>query len=78
MGCEPIVTSALFVAAPGERNDLHVKYADAAAAFDGDVGHNGLSTPQLAFQLFEVAAIAAVWVLAIRRLINRRPQPASA
>src|SRR3954447_26488746 len=33
----------------------------AAAAFDDDIGHNGLSTAELAFQLFEVAAIAAVW-----------------
>ncbi len=50
----------------------------AAAAFDGDVGHSGLSTAEVALQLVEVAAIAAVWVLAIGRLVNRRPAPASA
>jgi hypothetical protein len=50
----------------------------AAAAFDGDVGHSGLSTAQVAFQLFEVAAIAAVWVFAVGRLIQRRPRPVSA
>src|SRR4051794_14607473 len=34
----------------------------AAAAFDGDVGHTGLSTAEVAFQAIEVALIAAVWV----------------
>jgi hypothetical protein len=50
----------------------------AAAAFDGDVGHSGLTTAEVAFQLFEVAAIAAVWVLTIGRLVNRRLAPLSA
>jgi hypothetical protein len=49
-----------------------------AAAFDGDVGHSGLSAPEVAFQLVEVAAIAAVWVVAVGRLVRRRPLPASA
>jgi|SRR4051794_22346033 hypothetical protein len=51
----------------------------AASAFDGDVGHSGLSTAEIAFQLIEVAAIAAVWILSIGRLVHRRaPMPASA
>jgi hypothetical protein len=50
----------------------------AAAAFDGDVGHSGLTTAEVAFQLFEVAAIAAVWILVLGRLVSRRPAPLSA
>jgi hypothetical protein len=51
----------------------------AATAFDGDVGHAGLTSAEVAFQLVEVAAIAAVWALSIGRLIQRRrPAPLSA
>jgi hypothetical protein len=39
----------------------------AAAAFDGDVGHAGLTTAEVALQAIQVALIAAVWALAARR-----------
>jgi hypothetical protein len=41
----------------------------AAAAFDGDVGHAGLTTPEVAFQVLEVVPIAAVWALASKRAL---------
>jgi hypothetical protein len=44
----------------------------AAAAFDGDVAHDGLSTAQIAWQGVEVACAAAVFALAVTR-IRRRP-----
>jgi hypothetical protein len=44
----------------------------AAAAFDGDVAHAGLSTAQIAWQGVEVACAAAVFALAVTR-IRRRP-----
>jgi hypothetical protein len=44
----------------------------AAAAFDGDVGHAGLSAGQVAWQGVEVACAAAVFALAVTR-IRRRP-----
>jgi hypothetical protein len=50
----------------------------AAASFDGDVGHTGLTTAEVAFQAIQVAAIAAVWCLAVGRLVQRRQVPASA
>jgi hypothetical protein len=42
----------------------------AAAAFDGDVGHNGLSTGEVALQAIEVVLIAAVWALAAARALG--------
>jgi hypothetical protein len=44
----------------------------AAAAFDGDVGHEGLTTAEVAWQAIEVACAAAVFALAVTR-IRRRP-----
>src|SRR3954449_11458934 len=43
----------------------------AAAAFDGDVGHAALTTPEVAFQAIEVALIAAVWTFAVARTWRR-------
>jgi hypothetical protein len=40
----------------------------AAAALDGDLGSQGLSAGQVAYQLLIAAATAATWVLALRRL----------
>jgi hypothetical protein len=42
----------------------------AAAAFDGDVGHAGLSSGEVALQAIEVALIAAVWALATKRALR--------
>jgi hypothetical protein len=47
----------------------------AAAAFDGDVAHEGLTTAQIAWQGLEVACAAAVFALAVTR-IRRRPAAA--
>jgi hypothetical protein len=44
----------------------------AAAAFDGDVAHAGLTAAQVAWQGVEVACSAAVFALAVTR-IRRRP-----
>jgi hypothetical protein len=49
----------------------------AAAAFDGDVGHAGLSSAEVGLQAIEVALIAAVWAFAAA-LATRRAEPASA
>ena len=48
----------------------------AAAAFDGDVGHAGLSSMEVAFQAIQVVAIGAVWLFALSRIA--RPRPAMA
>jgi hypothetical protein len=45
----------------------------AAAAFDGDVGHAGLSSMEVAFQAIQVVAIGAVWLVALSRIARRRP-----
>src|SRR3954469_18627868 len=42
----------------------------AAAAFDGDVGHAGLSTVEVALQAIEVVLIAAFWALAAARALG--------
>ena len=47
----------------------------AAAAFDGDVAHDGLTAAQVAWQAVEVACSAAVFALAVTR-IRRRPAAA--
>ena len=47
----------------------------AAAAFDGDVAHQGLTAGQVAWQGVEVACAAAVFALAVTR-IRRRPAAA--
>jgi hypothetical protein len=44
----------------------------AAAAADGDLGHDGLAPAQVAFQLLIVAATAGTWLVAARQL-SRRP-----
>jgi hypothetical protein len=44
----------------------------AAVAFDGDLGAQGLSAGQVAYQLLITATTAATWVLAARRLSSRR------
>jgi hypothetical protein len=43
----------------------------AAAAFDGDLGSQGLSAGQVAYQLLITATTATTWVLAVRRLRSR-------
>jgi hypothetical protein len=43
----------------------------AAAAFDGDLGSDGLSAGQVAYQLLITATTATTWVLAVRRLRSR-------
>ncbi len=40
----------------------------AAVAFDGDLGAQGLSTGQVAYQAAIAATTAVTWVLAVRRL----------
>jgi hypothetical protein len=40
----------------------------AAVAFDGDVGHAGLSAAQVAFQVLIAVVTAATWVAAVRAL----------
>jgi hypothetical protein len=40
----------------------------AAVAFDGDLGAQGLSTGQVAYQVAIAATTAVTWVLAVRRL----------
>jgi hypothetical protein len=40
----------------------------AAVALDGDLGSQGLSAAQVAYQLLITAATAATWLLALRRL----------
>ena len=42
-----------------------------AVALDGDLGSQGLSAAQVAYQLLITAATATTWVLAIRRLRSR-------
>src|SRR5262245_513330 len=44
----------------------------AAVALDGDLGSQGLSSGQVAYQLVITAATAATWVLAVRRLRQTR------
>jgi hypothetical protein len=44
----------------------------AAVALDGDLGAQGLSTGQVAYQILISAATAVTWVLAVRRLSSRR------
>src|SRR4051812_23805045 len=43
-----------------------------AVAFDGDLGSQGLSAAQVAYQLLITATTATTWVLAVRRLSSRR------
>jgi len=43
----------------------------AAVAFDGDLGSQGLSAGQVAYQLLIAATTATTWVLAVRRLRAR-------
>lgn len=43
----------------------------AAVAFDGDLGADGLSAGQVAYQLAITAATAVTWVLALRALHPR-------
>jgi hypothetical protein len=50
----------------------------AAAAFDGDVGHAGLTGAEVAWQGVEVAASAMVFALAAARLTRRPRRPAAA
>lgn len=40
----------------------------AAVAFDGDLGSDGLSAGQVAYQLLIAGTTATTWVLAVRRL----------
>jgi len=47
----------------------------AAVAFDGDLGSQGLSSGQVAYQLLIAATTATTWVLAVRRL--RRAVPSA-
>jgi hypothetical protein len=44
----------------------------AAVAFDGDLGSQGLSTGQVAYQLLITATTATTWVLAVRSLLSNR------
>ena len=44
----------------------------AAVAFDGDLGAQGLSGGQVAYQLLITATTAFAWVLAVRRLLSSR------
>ena len=44
----------------------------AAVAFDGDLGSQGLSGGQVAYQLLISATTAATWVVAVRQLSTRR------
>jgi hypothetical protein len=50
----------------------------AAAAFDGDVAHAGLTRPEIAWQGVEVAASVLVFALAAARLTRRPRRPAAA
>jgi hypothetical protein len=50
----------------------------AAAAFDGDVGHAGLTGAEVAWQGVEVAASAVMFALAATRLTRRPRRPAAA
>ena len=50
----------------------------AAAGFDGDVGHAGLTRAEVAWQGVEVAASALVFALAAARLTRRPRRPAAA
>jgi hypothetical protein len=50
----------------------------AAAAFDGDVGHVGLTGAEVAWQGVEVAASAVVFALAAARLTRRPRRPVAA
>ena len=50
----------------------------AAVAFDGDLGAQGLSTGQVAYQLLITATTATTWVLAVRRISSRRSAGARA
>jgi hypothetical protein len=49
-----------------------------AAAFDGDVGHAGLSAGHVAWQGLEVALSAVVFALALAAVIRRPQRPAVA
>src|SRR3954468_4833152 len=44
----------------------------AAVAFDGDLGSDGLSAGQVAYQVLITATTATTWVLAVRRITGRR------
>jgi len=44
----------------------------AAVAFDGDLGSDGLSAGQVAYQVLITATTATTWVLAVRRISRRR------
>src|SRR3954447_730348 len=44
----------------------------AAVAFDGDLGSDGLSAGQVAYQVLITATTATTWVLALRRISRRR------
>jgi hypothetical protein len=50
----------------------------AAAGFDGDVGHAGLTRAEVAWQGVEAAASALVFALAAARLTRRPRRPAAA
>jgi NADH:ubiquinone oxidoreductase subunit 6 (subunit J) len=50
----------------------------AAAGFDGDVGHAGLTRAEVAWQGVEVAVSALVFALAAARLTRRPRRPAAA
>jgi hypothetical protein len=43
----------------------------AAVAFDGDLGHAGLSTAQVAYQVLISVATALTWLAAARRTLRR-------
>lgn len=46
----------------------------AAVAFDGDLGSDGLSAGQVAYQLLITATTATTWVLAVRRVSSKDQQ----
>jgi hypothetical protein len=51
----------------------------AAAAFDGDVGHAGVSSAEIALQGGIVAATLALWLAALARVMPaRRARPSGA
>jgi hypothetical protein len=49
----------------------------AAAAFDGDLGHAGLSPAQVAYEVAIAAVTAVTWALAVRRLAPTRASRAA-
>jgi hypothetical protein len=73
-----VAAAAVAVAGPGRRTATAgatvlataCSLSLAACAFDGDIGHAGLSASQVAYQVVEVAAIATVWAMALARLVR--------